>query len=52
MTRVLDNDGATIQFCPSYQVTVPMTDISVENSATMMREMNVVKSCAEIITAN
>ena len=52
MTRVLDNDGATIQLCPSYQVTLPMTDISVENMTVMMREMNVVKSCVEIIKGN
>ena len=52
--RVLDNYNDTIQFCPSDQFNVPMEYafhqiLSVKRTTTKMREMNVVKSCVEII---
>ena len=49
--RLLDNYGDTIQFCPNYRVNEICfsSDISIENIAAKMREVNVAKSCAEII---
>ncbi|MES9882523.1 MAG: hypothetical protein ABW185_16770, partial [Sedimenticola sp.] len=50
---LLAHYGDKIQFCPSHRANEPemcfSSEISVEDVAAKMRDMNVVKSCGEIL---
>ena len=51
--RLLDRYGDKIQFCPSHRLNEPemcfSSEISIQNIAAKMRDVYVVKSCADIL---